>query len=268
MAHGWPTTTFSDHAHVLEKLAELQGDRWICRGQSEPWGTLQPSIDREGREHLSRIDKLKLERQSIDLFRSTARAFAGDGEQGAMADEIIALMVMRHYRVPTRLLDWSLSPYVAAFFACDQKSAESKEGEVWAFSNDRYESQGNEQWQRMPEALRHGEWEARFTAFTAVEPPDWFACGFYPLGFPRQRAQHGLYSITARFGRGHEQAIAKLLANKDSHHLYLIPAALKPGMRKHLRESHGIWEGSLFPDSAGAAETVKRHIFPQHDGSR
>ena len=98
-------------------------------------------------------------------------------------------------------------------------------------------------------------------AFLVDEPPDWFACGFYPVGFPRQTAQHGLYSISARFGRGHEEAIANLLRDSSAYHLYLVPPSLKHGLRGHLRECHGIWEGSLFPDSAGAAETVKRHIF-------
>lgn len=183
-----------------------------------------------------------------------------------MVDDIVALMVMRHYGVPTRLLDWSQSPFVAAFFACGEKPGEAKDGEIWAFSYDKYIFEGNKQWERMPETKRDGKWEARFTAFTADEPPDWFACGFY-IGFPRQTAQDGLYSITSRFERRHDEAIARLLGDPTFYHLYLIPASLKPTLRKRLRESHGIWEGSLFPDSAGAAETVKRHIFPSAPGS-
>ena len=258
MAHGWNSTTFKDETEALDMLTKLRGDRWLCRGQPEPYGCLRPSIDRGPRENLSRPEKLKLERQSIDLFRSTARVFADDGEIGALHDDIVALMVMRHHGVPTRLLDWSQSPFVAAFFACE---TDGKDGEVWSFDYDRYIAKGNEQWEKMPAALRDGRWEAAFTAFTASEPPDWFACNFY-RGFPRQDAQLGLYSLTARFGRGHENAISRLLDDPSFYHLYLIPSALKAKLRQPLRESHGVWRGSLFPDSAGAAATVAAHVFP------
>lgn len=39
--------------------------------------------------------------------------------------------VMQHYSCPTRLLDWTLSPYVALYFAVEQ-SPES-DGAVWFF---------------------------------------------------------------------------------------------------------------------------------------
>jgi hypothetical protein len=37
----------------------------------------------------------------------------------------------------------------------------------------------------------------------------------------------------------------------------VISATLKPDLRKLLREKHGIWRGSLFPDAAGAADTAR-----------
>jgi hypothetical protein len=256
MSHGWRSTTFTGEAEMLDTLTDLSGKRWLSRGQAETYGRLQPSIDRAPRERLTRVEKLRLERQSIDIFRSTARSF-GPGEGGAMYKDVVALMVMRHYGVPTRLLDWSLSPFVAAYFASEK---DGSDGEIWSFSYDKYIAMGNEQWNAMPGALRDGKWEAEFSAFTADDPPDWFACNFY-AGFPRQDAQRGLYSMTARFGRGHEEAIATLLRDPDSHSRFVVPSSLKPRLRQLLREQHGIWRGSLFPDSAGAAETVISHIF-------
>ena len=229
----------------------------MCRGQGKAYGCLSPTIDRDGRKQLPRNAKLRLERQAIDTFRSTARFFAGEGEAVSLHSDSVALMVMRHYGVPTRLLDWSLSPFVAAFFACE---ANGEDGEVWAFSYDQYISKGNEQWKAMPEALNKGNWDPDLTAFTSAEPPDWFTCNFY-RGFPRQDAQRGLYSMTARLGVNHDEAIAKLLSDEKFYHRYVIPLKLKPDLRLFLRESHGIWRGSLFPDSAGAAATVNSHIF-------
>lgn len=62
--------------------------------------------------------------------------------------------------------------------------------------------------------------------------------------------------MTARFGRAHDAAISEVLKNATCHHRYVIAAQLKQQLREALREKHGIWRGSLFPDSAGAAETT------------
>jgi hypothetical protein len=258
MSHGWNTTNLTSEAEAFYVLTELRGKQWLCRGQSKRYDGLVPSIDREPRQNLSRLEKLTLERRSIDLFRSTARFFAGRGEKGALADDFVGLMVLRHYGVPTRLLDWSMSPYVAAYFAACGHDTE--DGEIWSFDEPLYEQEGKKQWLRWPETTVDGSGDpSKFapglTAFALDEPPDWFICYFY-TGFPRQDAQAGAYTTTARFGRDHAAAISSLLAEPSRYHLYIVSAALKPTLRKILHESHGIWRGSLFPDSAGAAATA------------
>lgn len=266
MSHSWKTTSLDSEEKVLHVLTELSGKRWLCRGQSKPYGGLVPSIDRgETLQNLSRREKLTLERQSIDLFRSTARFFADQGEQNALTSDIIALMVLRHYGVPTRLLDWSKSSYVAAYFAIQDDDTE--DGEIWCFDEPLYERIGGKQWEKWRETTSDGsgdgdKFRAELTAFTVEEPPDWFICEFYHLGFPRQKAQDSVCTMTARFGRDHAEAIVTLFAEKSSHyHLYVVPGKLKRSLRKILRESHGIWRGSLFPDSAGAAATACT-VFP------
>ncbi len=254
----WKTTTLTDEEELLRVLAELEGKRWLCRGQTKRYNTLLPSIDRSNLRNLLRSDKLLLERQSIDLFRASAKFFAHPGEQGALNDDIIALMVLRHYGVPTRLLDWSSSPYVAAYFAvCDNST---DDGEIWSFDEPRYEDLGKEQWKRWPETTTdHSgdslKFDAKLTAFVTDEPPDWFICGFY-TGFPRQNAQSGVYTMTARFGRDHAEAIANLFDNPNCYHRWIVSAHLKSTVQRYLRKSRGIWRGSLFPDTAGAAATA------------
>jgi hypothetical protein len=72
--------------------------------------------------------------------------------------------------------------------------------------------------------------------------------------------------MAARFGRDHAELIAGLLTNSSHFHLYIVDKTLKPTLLRILREDHGIWRGSLFPDSAGAADTAKEVAFSNKRG--
>ncbi len=161
-------------------------------------------------------------------------------------------------------MDWSESPHVAAYFAAGGSS--EVDGELWAFDHHQYATCGREQWREHPETTIDGsgdgeKFDAKLTAFSVEDPYDWFCCVFYPPGFPRQDRQRGLYSLTRRFGVDHAVAIAGLLRDGQYFQRYSVKASLKQALRVALRDKYGIWRGSLFPDSAGAADTVKRDLF-------
>jgi hypothetical protein len=228
-------------------MLELEGKRWLFRGQSKDHGTLYPSIDRDPMDRLLRPERLALERRSIETFRSAARFFVPGGERLAMTDDIIALMVLRHYGAPTRLLDWTGSPFVAAYFAA--YSLPGSDGEIWSFNEPLYEAEGAKQWTLWPETTDGGDgvsFNAHLTAFLVAEPPDWFICIFYPQGFPRQRSQAGAYSMTARFSQNHADHIARILKAPQYHHRFVIPAGLKQRVQRVL-EAQGIWHGRPVP---------------------
>jgi len=120
---------------------------------------------------------------------------------------------------------------------------------------------------RWPQTIYDGsgdrfKFRSSLTAFSFEEPPDWFICHFYPQGFPRQIAQKGAYTMTARYGRDHSASIKELLKTPKNFHLYVFAPLLKPELRKILREDFKIWRGTLFLDSAGAAETAREEVFP------
>jgi hypothetical protein len=265
MASSWTTTTLNSEADVYEAFSRFHKKQWLHRGQSEAYGTLVPSIDR-GRKlaALARKDKLLRERGSIELFRTTVRFFA-PGEKEALDDDFTTLMVLRHYGVPTRLLDWSRSPYVAAHFAVSGN--DGKDGELWSFEHDYYAEIGKEQWRKWKTTTTDGsgdpeKFAAALTAFTLDEPKeDWIVAGFYPRGFPRQDAQRGAYTMTARFGHDHADKLGTLMVEPSTRHRHVISANLKPILKQILRQKYGTWQGTIFPDSAGAAAETAAFAF-------
>src|SRR5262249_37777384 len=144
VADFWEPRPIGSIARFETELGPLRERHWLFRGQDRPWGRLIPSIDRPPREARGRAAKLLLEARSIDVFRQSLVVPLNEVERLAMEDRHIALMLLRHYDVPTRILDWSKSPYVAGFFASE--TAWDSDAEIWAFDERLYEIEGHKQW--------------------------------------------------------------------------------------------------------------------------
>ena len=98
----------------LIKILNSFPNNFAYRGQSnEDWG-LQTSIER----HIRQFDKMKsFEDHSIDTFKNNLRIYSKENNQPN--SKLAWLAFMQHYGVPTRLLDFSTSPYVALYFAIE-----------------------------------------------------------------------------------------------------------------------------------------------------
>jgi hypothetical protein len=120
---------FDDASQLMAFLGgdQFRRGRWIFRGQSNATWLLQPLLERFAnglRELPSAVE------QYVDAeFRRNAHHYISDPPAN---DDILGwLALMRHYGAPTRFLDFSKSPYVAAFFAtADAKPCET--AAIWA----------------------------------------------------------------------------------------------------------------------------------------
>jgi hypothetical protein len=112
---------------------ELSETLWIFRGHQRTDYSLKPTIERAFGE--SAASWAVLERQALKEFRSKARMHLATSLLPP-GDKILEwLALMRHYGVPTRLLDFTLSPYIALYFALRGRSQDEKSSaEVWAIN--------------------------------------------------------------------------------------------------------------------------------------
>lgn len=86
---------------------------WVFRGVSDASFKLEPSI--EGIAKDGQTGWATLEVNVGDEFKS--RAHMHMGPTLIPEDELTWLALMQHYGIPTRLLDFTFSPFVASYFA-------------------------------------------------------------------------------------------------------------------------------------------------------
>jgi hypothetical protein len=134
----WDEVNTALHSRFSDK-------RWVFRGQSNAGWRLETSLERS-------ILRRRIEGSGGQSFESYITPHPSNFEQPLLTkfqcrmdkyvsaapaenEKVEWLALMQHYGAPTRLLDWTTSPYVALYFALeDRKSNENCA--VWAIDTD------------------------------------------------------------------------------------------------------------------------------------
>jgi len=174
--------------------------------------------------------------ENRDLGRARSWAKKAVAYSSLPSSELEQLAIAQHHGLATRLLDWSMNPLVACFFACHEKN--NKDGIVYICE--------------MPNEIVTEE--ANLNALK--ESGGVF--GYLPKSIsPRVLAQKGLFTVHCDASRKIEIKESNLKNGNPNLIKLIIPAKLKHEILVHL-DDYGIDESVLFPDLDGLSSHINQ----------
>jgi hypothetical protein len=237
------TPTQVTWAEYRERVAMELPKRYLFRGQNGPW-RLRTSFHRAGRADLQRYmreDIPTLHRQLSARTRHVFNLTIGD-ENGAFYN------LVQHHGYPTPLLDWTYSPYVAAFFAyrgiTNANAAAAKASEkvrILVFDQAKWKKDWNQ------------------LLFLICPTLHVSICEFIAIENERMIPQQAVSMLT------NVDDIESYIRSKESAtKKYVWAFDLPISERRHVIDElsyMGITAGSMFPGLDGACEELKERNF-------
>lgn len=230
----------------VEQIDQLDG--WAFRGEVSATWPLMTSVARRLMSYCPDRSLWPLrEVRALRIFRRKAHNYLRD--EYPLRDDLRSLSLMQHHGAPTRLLDFSKSPYVAAFFALEQASSDAA---VYALNTPRL-------WSATPQAhpeLTRDAIDPRIDGHFAryflpnVNPVIWFG---EPLEMDRRLvAQSGLFVIPGCIDLPLEQLLDSYEHRTDLLTKFVLSLEMRQDAMEALYRMN-VTYASLFPDLEGLA---------------
>lgn len=233
---------------LIVQLHALSSSGLVFRGEPRHYASHRSGIGRR----LAADAPAPLEAECEKILRFISRSHhLLDTSERALCDNMLGyLILMQHHRAPTRLLDWSFSCWVAAYFAACNDT--EHDGYIWEFDARHFDHR---------EVIRANNLIGRALEASAVreyrevlrEQDDVVLFVEAVQGTARMLAQQSVYTLSHPATLDHVMTIGRQLKHKTGNVL-VIPRELKSDIMRVLARMN-VTAATLFPglDGVGAA---------------
>ena len=255
----WTVKEIKSWRDFLDMVEDIRAPEYshIFRGQPDSDWLLKPSILRPFKEPYKNSSMLELEEVINRDFIGEAYSLINPILYKETKNILDWWPIMQHHGVPTRLLDWSKSPYVAAYFAVNQQLA--SDGTIWVLCvktlNSIMENTDNDSiMENTDNDLSDPETIKSFTQPDALER----LYEYTPmLKTDRSIAQQSIFTVCKNISSEHSSIIEdKFISNNNNSYFRIrIGKELKAEFRLRLPEMN-IRSSTLFPGIDGIGRTI------------
>jgi hypothetical protein len=230
---------------------------YAFRGISHSPASLQTSLARLGGDYTA------MEPHLLRNFKKYARRSIPEGEDS----DWYWLSLGKHYGLPTRLLDWSFSPFVALHFATDNIDLFDQDSEIWMVNFHRAHELLPKKFRSMLEEEGSDVFTVKMLARAAGSidalnnfSREAFVFFFEPPALDeRITNQYALFSAMSSPTAKMEEWLER---HPEAYRKIILPAAMKWEVRDKLDQAN-ITERVLFPGLDGLSRWLARQYMPR-----
>ena len=255
----WESIPIKSWSHFQELAEKLNYREWVFRGQSDcTWG-IKSSIYRlfedfqeifkSYKDRRRRFAKNEHERLNIENFQASAHLYLDHLPEESNLLEWCS--IMQHYGAPTRLIDVSFSPYIAAYFALESGN---KDCCIFAFKHRHFTSIDETDLKTdnyRSQIFEDGKGSGNNSFFIPYEPK---------RTNHRLIAQQGLFLVPSTNYQTFDKILSNYETNPNVSIKYIIPSNLRYEGLKLLRRLN-ITSSSLFPGIDGFCKSLRYQII-------
>lgn len=243
---------------TLAQLTHLAAPGWNHRG--EPCWRIH-GLSSLGRSLRSVHAPLEAECTMIQYFRQMAFVRAESRDRQIMSTLLGVMIMMQHHGAPTRLLDWSRSPWIAAYFAASHDP--DADGHIWSFDAEPlFQSDETRHARAAVERALATDDIAQYESALRESP----AC-VIPLmsieGTDRMLAQQCCFTFANPGDLDHKLALGRACSPRGGL-ITVIPREHKQALMRHLSLMN-ITASTLFPGLDGVGRSIVEAIEHRND---
>lgn len=261
--------TLDDSKQLLEIFEVKNGlspdEEWVFRGMRDPEYPLEPALERIcGFFGINTGEKKKFEKQLLREFVRKCKPYLSVQPCG---DDVLQwLAIMQHHGAPTRLLDWTYSVFVAAFFAVNEVS--NNGGIIWAIDKKWLNWEARVQLEVENEYVANSVWDSdpwpkdkeTFLKKVWKGTKDCVLSATPLMENERLSIQQGTFLIPCNVEKSFQENLLKMNPTPRVLRKTVIPYALRTKILKLLMRMN-ISDVSLFPGIDGFARSTKYRLL-------